>query len=405
MNITILHQYFYPDVAGAALRLTELAASLAQEGLETTAVTSFPMNTGNQKVPNTEIYKGIRIHRLRRRAFNKNRSVGRALNAVSFFIAAFFKILATERNSILLVGSDPPFLPLIGWLMKKLRGQTYMVLVFDIYPDLAIQFGYLKSNTLVVRAWEYLNTLSLSEAKTIITLGKYMKETLLKKLKHPEELSKIQVMPTWEDGHLIRPIQKKENRFCQEHQLLNQTIVLYSGNMGKVHELTSLIETAELLKREAEILFVLIGDGAQQSELVKLVLKKQLKNVRFFPYQTAEMAPHSLTSGDIAVVSMKKEAKNLCVPSKLYTALASGQAILGIFPKDTEIAELIDREDCGIRVDPDSPAQIAKAILALHQDQSLLAKYQKNARRVFESNFTKEQILRDYINLFQAATI
>ena len=402
MKITILHQYFYPDVSGAALRFTELATSLAKEGFEITVITGFPIDKSGQEAPRAEIYEGIRIYRVRKWLFNKKRPVGRALNAILFFMGAFFKTLTTDRTSILFVGSDPPFLPLLGWLMKKIRRQTYGVLVFDIYPDLAIQFGYLKNSSLLVRAWEQLNTLFLSQAKMIVTPGKYMKETLIKKIKSPGEHSKIRVIPTWEDGYLIRPMPKEENRFCQQHQLLNQTIVLYSGNMGIVHDLKSLIEAAELLKNESEILFVLIGDGAQKNRLTELASKKGLKNIRFFPYQPPEITPYSFTCGDIAVVSIKSEAKKLCVPAKLHTALASGQAILGIVPEDTEVAELIEREDCGIRVDPDSPAQMAKTILTLHQNQSLLAKYQKNARRVFESHFTKEQIMRDYIALFQS---
>ena len=123
--------------------------------------------------------------------------------------------------------------------------------------------------------------------------------------------------------------------------------------------------------------------------------------MRFLPYQPAETTPFSLACGDMAVISMKHGTEGLCVPSKLHTALASGTAILGIVPRETEVAQLIARHHCGIWVDPGKPEEIAKAILRLHQDQDLLREFQCNARQCFEDQFTKEHALREYATLFQ----
>ena len=402
MKLVFVHQRFYPEIAGAAIRLTELAVGLSDHGFEITVLTSLPYRSTESQIPRKEIYKNIFIDRISKTNFNKNSRLGRIWDAISFFIAAFIKVLARYPKSTVLVGSDPPFLPFLGWLTHKICGQKYALLIFDIYPDLAIQLGYLKRKSAVAQLWEWMNRCSFANAATIITPGESMKEVLAKKINLSNDQSKIQVIPTWEDVDMIRPLPKNENWFCKEHHLLEKTIVLYSGNMGLAHDLVSIIEAARLLQEKREILFLFIGEGGQKKLLVDFVRRRKMENVRFLSYQPPETMPYSLTSGDIALISMKSEAKGLCFPSKLQTALASGQAIVGIVPPETEVAELIESEDCGIRANPGEPKEIARAILTLSEDRARLLKYQRNARLAFEAHFMKERLIQDYATLLES---
>ncbi|MBI4000074.1 MAG: glycosyltransferase family 4 protein [Candidatus Omnitrophica bacterium] len=402
MKLVFVHQHFYPEIAGAVIRLTELAIDLSDYRFEITVITSLPYGPTENKIPRKETYKKISIDRVSKSNFNKNSRLGRIWDAISFFIAAFINILTRHHKSILLVGSDPPFLPFLGWLTYKICGQKYALLIFDIYPDLAVQLGYLKRKGVVTQLWEWMNRCSLANAIAVITPGITMKEVLARKINSPSDCSKIRVIPTWEDGDTIKPILKNENWFCKEHHLLDKTIVLYSGNMGLAHDLVSIIEAACLLKEKREILFLFIGEGGQKKLLMDLVRRKKMENVRFLPYQPPETIPYSLASGDIALISMKSEVKGLCFPSKLQTALASGQAIVGVVPPETEVAELIESEDCGIRANPGEPKEIAQAILTLSEDRNRLSKYQRNARRAFEVHFRKDRLIQNYVTLFES---
>jgi glycosyltransferase involved in cell wall biosynthesis len=402
MELVFVHQRFHPEIAGAAIRLTELAIGLSDHGFKITVLTNLPYGPTESKIPRKETYKKISIDRVSKSNFNKNSRLGRIWDAISFFIAAFIKVLTRYPKSILLVGSDPPFLPFLGWLTHKICGQKYVLLIFDIYPDLAVQLGYLKNKGIVAHLWEWMNRRSLADAATVITPGITMKEILARKINLSSDCSKIQVIPTWEDGDAIKPLPKNENWFCKEHDLLDKTIVLYSGNMGLAHDLVSTIEAAHLLQEKREILFLFIGEGGQKKLLIDLVRRRKMENVRFLPYQPPETIPYSLTSGDIALISMKSEVKGLCFPSKLQTALASGQAIVGIVPPETEVAELIESEDCGIRANPGEPKEIAHAILTLSEDRARLSKYQRNARQAFETHFRKERLIQNYATCFES---
>jgi len=134
----------------------------------------------------------------------------------------------------------------------------------------------------------------------------------------------------------------------------------------------------------------------QLNQLKELVKRKKLENVRFLPYLPPDALPYSFGAGDIAIVSMKPGTEGLCVPSKLYTALASGSAIVGIVTPNTEVADLIEREQCGLRANPGDPEEIAGAILRLHEDHALLEQCRRNARSCFERYFTKERNISQF---------
>jgi glycosyltransferase involved in cell wall biosynthesis len=162
------------------------------------------------------------------------------------------------------------------------------------------------------------------------------------------------------------------------------------------------VDAAEYLRNEKDVLFVFIGEGGQQSFLEESSRTRNLHNILFLPYQRPEDLPYSLTSGDIALIAMKPGTQGLCVPGKVYSAMAAGSAILGLVPKDSEIADLIDLYQCGIRVEPEQPVPLAHAILTLHRNRDLLKTCQKNARRSFEMHFTKDRAMDEYESLFHS---
>lgn len=403
MRLVFIHQYFSPEVAGSAIRLTELAFGLAELGIAIDVYTGFPSYEGKQAAPQKETHGTLTIHRLGKTRFDRKSAFGRILNGLTFFFSAFWKLNQTPKDALLFIGSDPPFLILLGWLMKRWRGQHYVLHIADLYPDIAVALGFLKRDGFLDRLLKGVNRLSFRRAERIVTLGRTMREKIISYLTD-ETASKAAVIENWENGDWIRPRAKRDNWFAKEHGLLEKTTVLYSGNFGLAHDLESVMEAARLLKSEPEILFLFIGGGGKKEFLINYSQKNGLANVLFLPYQPVENLPYSLTAGDIALVSMQKGTEGFFVPGKLYTALASGLALLGISPPNTETAELIEHEDCGLTVPPEAPKEIAAAILKLHRNSTLLSRYQHNARKTFEQHFTKERAIHQYEELFCSVT-
>jgi len=303
-GLIILSQYFYPDIASTGQLLTELAEDLKKYNYNIKVYTGKPSYYKSiKKCDKKGIYRGINIYRVSATRFNKNIIIGRLCNFLSYFFPVSFKLLFSKDRYPLLIVSNPPFLSVLGFLLKKNRNQKYIYLIHDIYPDIAIKIGYLKKNSIIVKIWRKINYQVLKEADEIIVLGEYMAETL-KKIYLNLDKDKIKIIHNWADEKIILPIKKEENWFAKKYNLIDKIVVLYSGNIGLFQDLKTIIRAAERLKNYDDIIFLFIGDGGGLYELKEMVKNCNLTNIKFLPYQLKKYLPFSLTSADISIVTL-----------------------------------------------------------------------------------------------------
>ena len=400
-GLVILSQYFYPEVASTGQLLTELAEDLVKYGCKIKVYTGKPSYYGNIKeYKKREIYHGIEIYRLFNTTLTKNSKLGKILNSLSYFISIIFKLLSSKDRYPLLIVSNPPFLPIAGFLFKKIKNQKYVFLIHDIYPDIAIRLGYLKESSFIVKIWNKINYMILKNAEEIIVLGEYMAEILEKKYL-PIDNIKIKIIHNWADEKIILPLKKEDNWFVKRYNLENKLVILYSGNIGLFQDLKTIIKAAERLKNYDDIIFLFIGDGGGLNELKKIVEEKYLTNVIFLPYQPKDYLPYSLTSSDISIVALEKGVEGLAVPCIIYGILASGRAILGLIGENCEVADIIANAECGFRVNQGDVDTFVKKIKYIYENLEILKTMGKNSRRYFERHFTRSQMTRKYYEIIE----
>ena len=400
--LIFIHQYFAPELAGSAQQLTDLVLGLSGEGYSIQVVTGQPSYSSQQKLPSQENFQGVQVHRLFKLQISRKNQLGRILSAASFFVSAFFKILFMNRKALLVIGSDPPFLSLIGWFFRNVRGQRYILIVSDVYPDVATALGELGPKSWMAGILELSNRLGYAKAEKIVVLGENMAEHLEKKIKKSNGLDKIQVIHNWADGNMFRPIEKSKNRFSRKYGLLDRLTVLFSGNIGKIYNFEDVLQAAHHLGDDSSIEFLFIGDGPLRNSLENRIITDKLKNIRFLPYQPTDELPYSLTCGDLALVPLKAEVVGLCVPGKIYYALAGGLPLLTIAPEDSEPTRIVRNHDCGWNVLPGNAKSLADLLRTLSSQRTLLNDKKKNARLCFETHFTKQRAISQYDALFSA---
>ena len=396
-KIRFVSQYFYPEVASTAQLMVELAEGLNLKGCRIKAICGQPTYIKAKTLPRREIINGMEIERLSCTRLNKNSSIGRLLNWVSYTFLAFFKILFSFDRSPLFIVSQPPFLFVVGYLLKIIRGQEYICLIYDLYPDIAVKLGFMKESSPIARLWDMANKEFFKKAAFVVVPSENMKALIEKKIGKND---KVKVIYNWANGDLIKPIDKNSNWFAKKYDLTDKLVVLYSGNMGLFHELETIVEAADKLRACNNIRFVFIGEGGKKKKLMDMAADKQLNNVLFLPYQDKEVLPFSLTCSDISVVSLEKNLDCVAAPCKLYTSLAAGQIILGLVDNNSDVAKIVNKYNCGFCARQDDVGHVVKIIENLSKSTELLKQYQLNARKCFEENFTKEKSINDYYRIF-----
>jgi glycosyltransferase involved in cell wall biosynthesis len=64
------------------------------------------------------------------------------------------------------------------------------------------------------------------------------------------------------------------------------------------------------------------------------------------------------------------------------------------------LSELVENDVTGVLVEPGSPADLARALRLLAGDPELSVRLGRNARRVYERQYTKEQAARALLSVY-----
>src|SRR5215207_7615803 len=370
MRLVILNQFFYPDHSATSQLMTDLAESLAGQGVEVTALAGRGRYDGGGVLPARENYNGVRVERAWSTGFGKGRAAGRLADYLSFYLGATWKLLTLRRRDVVMVLTTPPLISLPALAVCRLRRMKMVALVQDIYPDVAVALGALGERGPATRLLDRLNRLVLRRADRIIVLGECMRERVAQKAGADAE-GRIDVIHNWADGEKIAPLARgEENPFRKEHGLGGRFVVLFSGNFGRVNEFATVLDAARRLRGREDILFLFVGDGARAAEIEGFVRREALANVRVLPYQSREMLRYSLAAGDAHLVTLADGLAGLSVPSKAYGSLAAGRPILFVGDPKSDIARLVEEHGCGEVFPSGAGGRLARAVAAWAEDRA-----------------------------------
>lgn len=402
LRLAVLTHFFPPDYAATGQLIEELVRQLGQQQVNVSVFTGQPGYAfASDEAPNLETVGRVRVQRSRLAQLFPGRIRGKAINGVLFALRAILHLLRWGRHyQVLLVTTAPPFLPVIGYLGNLLFGLPYVCLLYDLYPDIAVELTVISHQHPVVKLWRWMNRLVWRRAAGIIVLSSSMQERVVAHC--PEVESKIAVIHSWADAQQIVPRPKAKNWFAMRHHLIEPFVVLYSGNMGRCHDLDTIFEAA-LQLRDLPIKFVCVGGGAKRSPLAQAVKAASLDSFVFLPYQDKAVLPYSLTACDVSLVSVEQGMESLVAPSKLYPAMAAGRPLAVVCPPESYLGPLVKAAGCGDTFANGDAAGLAAFIRRLWEQRELAERLGRSGRRYMQANFTPERIAQQYLTVLEQA--
>jgi glycosyltransferase involved in cell wall biosynthesis len=404
MRLAVITQFFPPDFAATGQLLDELVRHLDRQGVEVEVFTGQPgyaYQTDSAQA--VEQVGAVRIRRSRSSQLFSQQIRGKAINGILFWIRSGLHLIrAFRHHHVFLITTAPPFLPILGYFANLLFGISYVCLLYDLYPDIAVELGVVKGQHWLARFWRAVNCRVWRRARGIIVLSPNMKQRIISHC--PEIADKISVIHSWADPELITPIAKQENWFAQEHDLVDRFTVLYSGNMGRCHDLDTILEAAQQLQG-TPVRFVCIGGGAQRKKVMAQVEKLGLDNFLFLPYQTKQVLPYSLTACDLSLVSMDEGMEELVAPSKLYPAMSTGRPLAVICPRRAYLHQLIADANCGATFENRDAQGLANFIKFLMNDRQQAERMGRAGRQYLQKHFTPQEIAKQYVQVLRRAMV
>ncbi len=387
-RFVLLCQHFYPEMVSTGMHMTELAERLTELGWHITVYCARP-SWGAEAETSDQIlnYNGIKIIRVNTVGDQKKSLLSRALFALSFLWSVGL-LLWRQRQQFpgVVVTTNPPFLGLVGWLFSKLFHLPYLLIVYDIYPEIAVNLGVLSPRSPITWIWRQVTHLIFRNAAVLVVIGRDMERIVRQKMP-PHRHHRIICIPNWSDEKRVKPVPKHQNSFRQQQGLNNHFVVQYAGRMGRTHNLEPIIEAARELSTE-KVIFQFVGDGAKKTILQQMVAQYNLPNVQFLAYQPMECLSEMLSAADLALVCLDVAFTGLSVPSKSYGILASGTPILGFVQPDSEIGQMITEEACGLVLPNPTAEQISQTVRSLIHNTSMLEAMSAAGHQAFLNKYT-----------------
>jgi glycosyltransferase involved in cell wall biosynthesis len=402
MRLSIVTQYYPPEIGAPQARLSELASHFVKAGHSVTVLTAMPNYPLGRIYPGygglfrQEQKNGVKVIRTFIFPTQSAGLLPRLTNYFSFmFSSALFGSMFLPRSDYLLVESPPLFAGLPGVWLSKLKSARLIFNVSDLWPESAVRLGVLRAGSVACRVSARLESFCYQSAWLITGQSKTILENIRDRFPNRPTFH----LSNGVDTDLFKPDRATaEAPAALEHDA--KTVVLYAGLHGIAQGLEQLVEAAEVLRHDMGLRFMLVGDGPAKRSLFEGARERGLDNVRFEEPRPAGEIPALLAAADIIVVPLKMYIPG-AVPSKLYEAMASGRPVVLI--AEGEAAEIVRQHQAGIIVKPGDIRSLVCAIRTLQKQPSLRRTLGSNGRRAAKENFDRAAIARRFIERLEAA--
>ena len=374
MKILFLTENFPPETNAAATRVYERACYWAKLGHEVTVITcapNFPHGKIFQGYQNrwrqSEQMSGINVIRVKTYIAANQGVLHRTLDFVSFGVMSYLAGLSQPRPDIVAATSPQFFAAVAGWLIGASRRIPFVFELGDLWPASISAVGAMKKGW-VLSLVEKFELFLYRRATRVAALTRAFRENLIRR--HIDG-AKIDIVLNGVDLPRYCP-RERDRELAGQYEVSNKFVIGYVGTHGMAHGLINVLDTAEKLRDEPDILLLLAGAGAERNMLIAEAAARQLENVVFLPPQPKENMPAVWSLCNVALVHLKDSpAFAEVIPSKIFEAMAMGLPILLAVPAG-EAKSMLDGHKAGIWVPPENPDALADAVKSLHIQPDLL---------------------------------
>jgi glycosyltransferase involved in cell wall biosynthesis len=266
--------------------------------------------------------------------------------------------------------------------------------VFDLFPDVLVLAGKLKEGSLAERCLRRWVSATFDRAAVNVFLGERLRA-------HAEArfgpIPRSVVVPVGCDA---APFCNSPPGFWRNESPLR---ILYCGNLGRMHDIETILGALCLgIPEGVELEFR--GAGAGFRSLAEAVGAQDLgAGVKLGGSLAKDEWVRAMLRAEVALVTMRKGAEGLVMPSKAYSAMASGQALLAVCPTSSDLADAIRFSDCGWIVEPGDAAGLRRAILEILSLPEELLRRRRNAWKAGQELYDQRVLAKSWVGILEGA--
>ena len=410
MKILYISQYFPPEMGAPAARAAELAHHWSQAGHQVSVLTGFPNHpTGVvpaewrarlRRLTYNEKLGGIDVFRTWLWPLPNRKAHERMRNYASFCVSAALRGMTLPRPDVIIASSPQLLVGLSGWWLAFAREIPFVFEVRDLWPESLTAVGIGNEDSLLHQTLGAVAGFLYRRSTRIVVVTPAFKEHLMRHWRVPSE--KIDVVENGVETDLFAP-QSRESDDATRHQLgaEGKFLASYIGTLGNAHGLETLLDAAAKLQPlNPNVLFLLVGEGAEKERVKALAQSGGLSNVRFLDQQPRERIPAFISASDACLVLLKKtDVFKTVIPTKMLEFMSCARpVILGV---DGQARQIIEEAEAGLVIEPENAEALAAAIRQLSANREQGQALGIKGREYILRNFSRASTAEKYIQVLE----
>ena len=405
MRILYLTQYFPPEIGATQTRAYEMAQGLKRAGHEVTILTEFPNHPTGIIPPeydgqwtSRQTLDGLDVLRVWVKTSPQKNFKSRMAFYLSYMLMAAWAGIALLRGKYdaIYATSPPLFVGGSALAISYLRRIPLFFEVRDLWPESAVQLGELNNKTALKLA-TWLEEACYRRARHIVVVTGGFKQNLVAR---GLPAAKISVIPNGANTDLFQPVPPSPALREALGIPAEQFVVAYTGLHGLAHGLETVLQAADLLREEADITFLFVGDGPRKPALQVLADELNLPNVIFHTAVAEHDLPAYVSVADVGLdVRRKIGISNMTLPVKMFSYMACERPVL--LAIEGEAIAVINEAQAGIVVPPEDAPALAEAVLQLRDYPLEREKYRQNGRAYVMQHFSRQKLAAQLAHLLE----
>ena len=391
MKILIITPHFWPE----EFRINDIAMGLKEKGHEVDILTNIPNYPYGKYFDDYSIlknrkqnYNGIGIKRLFVIPRGNSSKLMLILNYLTFMLSGIVNIpwiLKQKYDRILVYQLTPITVAVPAILTKAISKVPIHIYILDLWPESLFTIVNIGNNfvrnvshkicSFIYKSFDKIYISSRGFAKR---LGYINKE-------------KIEYVPQWAEDLYRNNTNLKDEKI--EALYADKTNIVFAGNIGKAQSIDTIVNAANICKKNKNIQWIILGDGSEKKYLDEKIIELNLDNVQALGRKPIEDMPKYFDKADALLVTLTKdELFQITVPAKVQSYMAAGKPVIGCISGEGQ--ELIKEANCGFICEAEDYNALSEIVFKIDKmSKNQLSELGLNALNYFNKNFDRKIVL------------
>lgn len=336
--------------------------------------------------------KGLMLRFLNMAVFYKN---------IFTVVKKYLKNDKALKPDVIIASSPHPLVMLAGIKIAKRLKVPCICEVRDFWPEVFFFGGLIKEDSLIGKILVWGEHYIYKKADAIIFLKEGDYTYLTDKKWDKESGGKIDLAKTY---YINNGVDNKQfAKDVLDNQIKDKDLssekfkVVYTGSISPTNDIGSILDTAVLLKDYKDIVFLVYGSGSEKAALQARIEKEKITNVIMKGDIDKKYIPYVLSMSSVNLLNYSQDRYNWSrgnSSNKLFEYMASAKPIIstvkmGFCP--------LEKYECGISLENNSPTNLAAAILKLKnmpkKDYENMGLNAKNAAKEFDFEILTDKLI------------